>query len=236
MDFGKLRLPAALVLICVASFVTFLQVKANEETDDPVGPAAIWSPDADDLSDIAQSCNAEPDYGRCFLDQMENFASSEAVEFSQSLLEQTPSGAGYLRVGYLKDVREAGTVDLGLVAYPRAGGPSQGWVLLNGAPPIINVDDLSRLPQSEMEKDPQFNALRKIYPEIKLSVDAGERQEGAMPEVRSLDNGKQRFVIGYSLDACSTCPAIAHASFGFDFDASGKFMSARFLQVSAQKQ
>jgi hypothetical protein len=227
MDLGKLKLPAALALICVASFVTFLQVEANEETDDPVGPAAIWSPDGDDLSDIAQSCNAEQNYGKCFLDQMENFASSEAVEFSQSLLEQTPS-----RAGYLKDLREAGAVDLGLVAYPQAGGPSQGWVLLNGMPAIINVDDLSRLPQSAMEKDPQFHALRKIYPGIKLSVDAGERKEGAMPEVRGLDNGGQRFVVGYSLDACSTCTAIAHASFGFDFDATGKFLGIRFLQVA----
>jgi hypothetical protein len=228
MDFGKLRLPAALVLIGVASFVTFLQVKANEETDDPVGPAAIWTPDNDDLSDIAQSCNAEQDSSKCFLDQMENFASSEAVEFSQSLLEQPPS-----RAGYLKDLREAGTVDLGVVAYPRAGAADQGWVLLNGMPAIINVDNLARLPQSAMEKDPQFNALRRIHPHISLAIDAEERKDSAMPEVQGLSNGGQRFVVEYALkDGCSACPDIAHASFGFDFDATGKFLGTKFLQVS----
>src|SRR5262245_52958363 len=90
MGFEKLKLPAAAVLVCMAFFVTFMQVKANEETDDPVSPSAVWSPDSDDLDDIAKACQTEPAarYGNCFVDQMGSLASSEAVAFSQALLQQ----------------------------------------------------------------------------------------------------------------------------------------------------
>ena len=227
MNFWGFRLPAALALLVIASFVTFMQVKANEETDDPITPSAVWNAENDDLSEIAESCSAERDYGRCFVEQMGNFASSEAVAFSKSLLEQKPS-----RAGYLKEMRESGVVDLGVVVYPRAGESSSGWVLLNGMPAIVNVDDFALLPQSAMEKDPQFIALRKSHPQFHLAVDADQRQ-AAMPQTLGLSNGGQRFVIGYVLrDACSSCPAIAHAGFGFDFDAAGQFMGVKFMQIS----
>src|ERR1041385_6003445 len=142
MGFRQLRLPAVLVLICIAALVNFLQVQANEETDDAVSPSAIWSPDDDDLADIVQACQPEADYNRCFVDEMGDFASSEAVSFSQSLLEQTPS-----RAGYLKALHEAGPVDLGIVAYPGAGSFTQSWVLVNGTPAIVNVDERKLLPK-----------------------------------------------------------------------------------------
>src|SRR6478752_4940359 len=228
MNFWRFRLPAALALLGIASFVTFMQVKANEETDDPITPSAIWNAENDDLSEIAESCNAERDYGRCFVEQMGNFASSEAVAFSKALLKQSPA-----RVGYLKEMRESGAVDLGVVAYPQAGEPGSGWVLLNGMPAIVNVDDLALLPQSAMEKDPQFIALRKSHPQFHLAVDADQRQAGTMPPTLDLSNGGQRFIIGYLLrDACSSCPAVAQAGFAFDFDAGGQFLGVKFMQIS----
>ena len=227
MGFTKLRLPAVLALIGVAAFINFLQVKANEETDDLVSPAAVWTPDDDDLADIVQACQNEADYGRCFVDEMGNLAPSEAVSFSQSLLKENPSHAGYL-----KDLREAGAVDLGIVSYPGAAGFTQGWVLVNGTPPIVNVDDLKLLPDSTMQKDPQFKALQGKYPRIELAIDESERKADVLPQTLPLGNGSERFVIGYILkEPCQTCPALAHASFSFDFDPTGKFAGARFLKV-----
>jgi hypothetical protein len=227
MGFAKLRLPAVLGLICIAAFVNFLQVKANEETDDAVSPSAIWTPDDDDLADIVQACQTEADYNKCFVDQMGDFASSDAVSFSQSLLEQTP------RAGYLKELREAGPVDLGIVAYPGAAGFTRGWVLVNGTPAIVNVDDLKLLPQAAMENDSQFKALQTKYPKIRLSVDDDHRKADIMPQIVPLGKGSQRFVIDYALkEPCLTCPAIAHASFGFDFEPTGKFLGARFIKIT----
>jgi hypothetical protein len=229
MGLAKLKLPVALALVCMAFFVTFMQVKANEETDDPVGSSAVWSPENEDLAEIAQSCNAEPAtaYNKCFIDQMGNYASTEAVAFSEFLSGQTPA-----RAGYLSGLREAGPVDLGLVTYPNSKELSRGWVLVNGAPAIVDVDNLKLLPQSSMESDPQFSVLRMKYPQLQVSVVNDDRNTDTMPEMQALGDGSQRFVIKYSLkEPCSACQAVAHASFGFDFDPTGKFMGVKFIKV-----
>jgi hypothetical protein len=228
MGLTKLRLPAVLGLICIAAFINFLQVKANEDTDDAVSPSAVWTPDDDDLADIVDTCQSEADYGRCFIDQMDNYAPSEAVSFSQSLLQQSPS-----RAGYLKALREAGPVDVGTVAYPGAGGFTQGWVLVNGTPAIVNVDDFKLLPQSVMENDPEFKVLQEKYPRLRLSVEADERKANMLPQIQSLGEGSQRFLIDYALkEPCQTCPAVAHATFGFDFDPTGKFRGVKFIKIA----
>jgi len=227
MGITKLRLPVVLALICGAAFINFLQVKANEETDDFVSPGAVWTPDDDDLADIVQACEAAVDYGTCFVDQMGSLAPSEAVSFSQSLLEQ-----GSSRAGYLKDLREAGSVDLGTVAYPGAAGFTEGWVLVNGTPAIVNVDDVKSLPQSAMQKDALFKELKEKYPRAGLAVDQAERKPDLMPQVARLADGGERFVVGYVLkEPCQTCPAVAHANFGFDFDATGKLVGTKFIQI-----
>ncbi len=229
MGLAKLKLPVALALVCMAFFVTFMQVKANEETDDPVGSAAVWSPETGDLAEISQSCKAEPAtaYDKCFLDQMGSYASTEAVAFSQSLFQQAPAHAGYL-----SGLREAGPIDLGLVTYPNSSDLSRGWALVNGAPAIVDVDNLKILPQSTMEKDPQFSALRAKYPQIVLSVMNDDRGTDTMPEMQALGDGSQRFAINYSLkEPCPACQAVAHASFGFDFDPTGKFLGVKFIKV-----
>jgi|SRR5579859_4389 len=229
MGLTKLRLPAIFGLICIAAFVNFLQVKANEETDDVISPAAVWNPDDDDLADIVDACQTGAGYGKCFIEEMANFAPSEAVAFSQSLLLQNSS-----RAGYLKDLREAGSVDLGIVAYPAATGFTQGWVLVNGTPAIVNVDDLTLLPQPAMEKDPQFQALRVKYPRLRLVVEEAARSADITPPILALGEGSQRFVIDYALqEPCQTCPAVAHASFGFDFDPAGRFRGAKFIKIAS---
>jgi len=230
MGLAKLKLPVALALVCMAFFVTFMQVKANEETDDPVGASAVWSPESDDLADIAQSCKAEPatEYDKCFVDQMGSYASSEAVGFSEFLFQQAPA-----RAGYLSGLREAGPIDLGLVAYPNSADLSRGWTLVNGVPAIVDVDNLKLLPQSTMEKDPQFSALRIKYPQLQLSVADDDRSTDIMPEMQALGEGSQRFVINYSLkEPCPACQVVAHASFGFDFDPTGKFLGVKFIKVN----
>jgi hypothetical protein len=226
MGITKLRLPVVLALVGLAAFINFLEVKANEETDDVVSPAAVWTPDDDDLADIVQACDAAVDYGSCFVDQMSSLAPSEAVSFSQSLFKQGS------RAGYLKNLREAGPVDLGTVAYPGAAGFTEGWVLVNGTPAIVNVDDLQSLPQPAMEKDALFKELKDKYPRLRLAVEESERKPDQMPQVLPLGQGRERFVVGYALrEPCQTCLAVAHASFGFDFDATGKFMGAKFIKI-----
>ncbi|HEV8493273.1 MAG TPA: hypothetical protein VGR76_13435 [Candidatus Angelobacter sp.] len=228
MSFRK-RLVAALAIVGVASLLTFLQVEANEETDDQISDEAIWSAGNDDLRAIEQACNnaSATGYSECFIDQMGGYASSEAVAFTQLLASQKPQ-----RLGYLAGIRESGIVDLGYVAYPGNAQPSQGWALMNGVPALINVDDLSILPKAEMEKDARFKALRKDHPELQLAVMDEQRQPGSSPKIEPLGEGGNRFVVPYSLkEECTGCAAIADANFGFDFDAAGQFLGVKFLSI-----
>jgi hypothetical protein len=104
--------------------------------------------------------------------------------------------------------------------------------LVNGTPPIVNVDDIQLLPKSAMENNPQFKALREQYPRMRLSVEADQRKADMMPEIQPLGGGSQRFLIDYGLkEPCQACPAIAHATFGFDFDSTGKFQGAKFVKI-----
>src|SRR6476620_9148377 len=194
MSFRK-RL-AAVVVIGVASLVTFLQVEANHETDDQIGDEAVWNAGSDDLHAIDQACknSSAAEYGECFIDQMGGYASSEAVAFTQLLASQKPR-----RLGYLAGMRESGIVDLGYVAYPGNAQPSQGWALMNGVPALINVDDLSILPEAEMEKDAHFKTLRNDHPMLELAILDEQRQPGSSPQIQPLGDGGNRFVVPYSL-------------------------------------
>ena len=232
MSFRK-RLAAALALICVASLLTFLQVEANEETDDQIGDEAVWNAGSDDLRAIDQACNnSSSGYSECFIDQMGGYASSEAVAFTQLLASQKPQ-----RLGYLAGMRESGIVDLGYVAYPGNVQPSHGWALMNGVPALINVDDLSILPKAEMEKDARFKALRNDHPGLQLAVTDEQRQPGSSPKIEPLGGGGNRFVVPYSLkEDCTGCAAIADANFGFDFDAAGQFLGVKLLSIETLRR
>ena len=149
MSVLKRRLTAALVVVGIASLVTFLQVEANHETEDQIGEEAVWNASGDDLNEILKACSGSGSsaYNDCFIEQMGGYASSDAVAFSQLLAAQRPP-----RAGYLAGMREAGLVDLGYVVYPGNPRPVQGWVLMNGIPALVKVDDLAVLPMQEMEK------------------------------------------------------------------------------------
>ncbi len=231
MSLLKRRVAATLTVIGVASLVTFLQVEASHETDDQIGTEAVWNAGDEDLKEISKVCKSEQstDYAKCFVEQMGGYASSDAVAFTQLMIAQKPS-----RVGYLDGMREAGLVDLGYVVYISQGTKAKpGWVLMNGVPAIVNVDNLAQLPQSEMAKDSQFAGLRKSHPQVQLAVTDDQRSADASPQIEPRPDGGERFIISYSLqETCNDCPALAHAIFGFDFDSAGQFKGAKFIRLT----
>ena len=231
MSVLKRRLTAAFLVVGVASLVTFLQVEANHETEDQIGEEAVWNASGSDLNEVLKTCSgSHPSaYNDCFIEQMGGYASSDAVAFSQLLAAQRPP-----RAGYLAGMREAGLVDLGYVVYPGNSKPAQGWVLMNGIPALVNVDDLAVLPRQQMEKDEQFAILKKFHPQLRVAVANDQRSADASPQIEPLPNGGERFIILYSLqEQCESCAPLAHASFGFDFDAAGEFLGAKFIKITA---
>ena len=229
MTLLKRRIAGALAVIGVASLITFLQVEANHETDDQISEEAIWSAGPEDLSAISQSCKITDAarYRDCFIEQMGEYASSDAVAFSQMMASQKSP-----RLGYLAGLREYGVVDLGYVVYPGNGNIHQGWALLNGIPAMVNLNDVTILPKSAMEKDSQYIALRQSHPKIQLVVNDEQRKTDTAPQIERLPNEGERFIVPYSLqEACANCAPLAQASFGFDFNDAGKLVGIKFLKL-----
>ena len=229
MTLLKRRIAGALAVIGVASLITFLQVEANHETDDQIGEEAIWNAGAEDLRAISQACKTTDAarYRDCFIEQMGEYASSEAVAFTQMLASRKSP-----RLGYLAGLKESGLVDLGYVVYPGNGNTHQGWALLNGIPALINLDDVTMLPKSAMEKDTQYAALRQSHPQMQLVVNDEQRKADTSPQIERLPGEGERFAVPYSLqDPCAGCAPLAQAIFGFDFDDAGKFMGIKFLKI-----
>jgi hypothetical protein len=229
MTFMKRRIAAAFAVIGIASLVTFLQVEANHETEDQIGDEAVWNATDNDISAIRQACkNKEPaGFNDCFMEQMGGYASSDAVAFTQQLASQKAP-----RLGYLAGMHESGLVDIGYVVYPGNDSPHSGWVLMNGIPAVVNVDDIAKLPKLEMEKSAEYIALRKSSPRMELIVNDDQRKADSLPQIDRLTEGGERFVIPYVLqEPCNGCAAVAQARFGYDFNGAGKFVGIKFLNV-----
>jgi hypothetical protein len=229
MTLLKRRIAGALAVIGVASLITFLQVEANHETDDQIGEEAIWNAGPEDLNEIGQACKITDAarYRDCFIEQMGEYASSDAVAFTQMMASQKSP-----RLGYLAGLREYGVVDLGYVAYPGNGNMHQGWALVNGIPAVVNLDDVAILPKPAMEKDPQYIALRQSHPQMQLVVKDEQRKADTSPQIERLPGEGERFLVPYSLqEPCAGCAPLAQASFGFDFNDAGKFVGIKFLKL-----
>lgn len=232
MTLLKRRIAGALAVIGVASLITFLQVEANHETDDQISEEAIWNAGPGDLGTINQACKITDAarYRECFIEQMGEYASSDAVAFTEILASQKSA-----RLGYLAGLREYGVVDLGYVVYPENGN-RQGWALLNGIPAVINLDDVTVLPKSAMEKDAQYAALHQSHPQMQLVVNDDQRKADTSPQIERLPGEGERFEVAYSLqDPCVGCAPLAQATFGFDFNDAGKFLGIKFLRVENVK-
>ncbi|HKF23156.1 MAG TPA: hypothetical protein VKE93_16395 [Candidatus Angelobacter sp.] len=225
----RVKLPVALLIVGLASYVVFLEVEANNESDEQISASSVWDPQASDLAQISQSCKTAQGegYTQCFIDQMRNYgASAEAVAFTQTYAQQNRG-----MVAFLKDFRPVDAVDVGYASFPSGADFSERWLLLNGTPPVINVDDLALLPQAQMMRDPVYGALHKRFPKITLFD--GDRSASDTPVSQTLPDASQRFVIDYPLkDQCRACPVVGQASFSFEFDAAGRLLGVKFVTVT----
>ncbi len=227
----KLKLSFALLIIGTACYVAYLEVQASGDSDEQINSAAVWSSSAANLTAVNQSCAKEPaqNYVSCFVARMTDLgASEEAVSFARDYAGQNGG-----RVAILQDFHPLDAVDLGYVYFPGSSQQTRGWLLLNGYPSVINVDDLQRLPKDVMEKNPGWTKLRSKYPAVAISAEDAERSRDKMPEITHLPDGSERFTVQYALrNGCNSCELVGHATFSFDFDPSGELVLVRFVSIS----
>ena len=115
------------------------------------------------LSDIRRKCTeGDPaQHEACFLDAMKSAgASDEAMAFVK---EFAANGLAYVRA-----FRDTGRVDIAYIEYLFRANDLDGVLLVNGTPPIIDVDDYKFLSQEDLRKNDDYAALLQKYPNVNV--------------------------------------------------------------------
>jgi hypothetical protein len=191
----------------------------------PVDARAVWKPDTETLQKARSECAsaAYPKLGTCFVEQMQKAgASPEAVAFMHRLHNE----------GYLVKYQNTGRVSIAWVMYPFRANQNTGCLLVNGMPSLVDLDDLSRLPREGLQSSSGWRELVAKYP--KAALWPGDRSGMTGAGVKSLPGSGQRFIVNYlALDGCHACARLAGIRYGFDFDAAGRLLGVRFLDLRA---
>jgi len=220
-----MNITALFIGLLLSAFGVAPAVSQTAETQSPagkIGPEAVWGPGMSIMQDIRQQCaTAGQHFGECFVNGMQKAgASPQAVVFTR-LTDNT---------GYARDFRQVGPVDVAYVNFPYRANESQGAYLVNGVPPLIDVDDQSLLATGALAKNAAYRKLEKNYTDITLWP--GNRNGTGYPIVKPAPNDGRRFLFNYLLrDGCHACEVIGSATFAFDFDHTGKFLGTRLVRV-----
>lgn len=227
-----LKLSFAVIIIATASYVAFLEVQASNDSDEQINSSSVWPASAEDLNGLNQSCKkgSVQAYADCFIGGMPNLgASQEAISFTRDYAGQNGG-----KVAILQNFHALDAVDLGYAYFPAEKDQRHGWLLLNGYPDVVNVDDLQRLPVDVMKNNPAWLQLHSRYPAVAIFSSDDERSQEKIPEIKHLPDGSDRFVVQYALrNGCSSCELVGHAEFSFDFDPSGELVIVRFVSLSS---
>jgi hypothetical protein len=164
----------------------------------------------------------------CFATEMKKAgASAAAVEFSRQLGEP----------GFVRDFRAAGPVDIAYVLYPYRANENQSWVIVNGTPPAIDVDNskLVTIAARALKNNASYTGLAKAHPD--LSPWPGDRYSTEVPDVEMGANGGVHIIVNYRLrEKCHSCAVLGHAWYSFEFDAKGIFAGARLMAISVTRE
>jgi hypothetical protein len=197
-------------------FALVLVQGAAGETPQPIGADAVWAPPANFLEAFHKTCDGREGaaFTDCFRDAMRQAdASPAAVAFAGRV-----DGMGYLRA-----FEETGRVDLAFADFPFRANENRLCFLVNGQPPLIDVDDLSRLDREALAANRDYAELSRAYPHV--AIFPGRRSNPRGPAAVRLRNGGQGFVVPYALrDGCHACKIVGDAKLRFDFDVEGRFV------------
>src|SRR6201993_3864223 len=186
---------------------------------------SAWDPTPEQLSEIRRKCTEgnPAQHEACFLDAMKSAgASDEAMAFVK---EFAANGLAYVRA-----FRDTGRVDIAYIEYLFRANDLDGVLLVNGTPPIIDVDDHKFLSQEDLRKDDDYAALLQKNP--KESVFPPDRYHTQLPMATSAPNGGQEFQVEYLLqDGCHACARLGALIVAFEFDSSARFTGVSALGV-----
>ena len=106
-----------------------------------VGASSVWQLPEQFMAGAHAACDksAPAGFAECVIDQMAKAgASADAVSFTRELYKQSDGD-----VGIMTGFQAVGPVDFAWITYPLRANTNYGLLLVNGKPPIVNVEDLS---------------------------------------------------------------------------------------------
>jgi predicted secreted protein len=218
-------------LFCSVTAAEFAARAQSPSTSTSPAPAfrvdakAVWIPSASVLSDIRKVCSAgDPaQQEACFVDSMRSAgASAEAVEFVKAFAS---NGLAYVRA-----FRDTGRVSIAYIEYLFRANEMDGVLLVNGTPPMIDVDDYKYLSQEGLRRNGDYRALHQEYPNVSVFPD--DRYHTDLPVAKNSTGDNQEFDVEYLLqDGCHACARIGTLVVSFVFDGAGRLAETRVLRV-----
>lgn len=197
---------------------------ARSVASETIGSDAIWELTPKFLKRAHLVCDHKANKTRddCFFDQMARAgAPLAATRFSRRLLQK--NGGEF---GVMISFKKLGPVDMAKVLYPLRKDENWALLLVNGNPPILDVDDLSKLDMTGMELDGAYRAMKHTHPNLRLR--GGGRGGTMWEEARKQPNGGLSFNIMYTLSEESLIGTTSVARFDWNFDAAGRFLGTKF--------
>jgi hypothetical protein len=122
-------------------------------------------------------------------------------------------------------------VGIAYVEYPFCANELEGVYLVNGLPPMLDVDDQSLFPSDDLVKNDSYFALLQQY--SKISIFPGDRFHTDRPVAKSLATDAREFDVSYVLRyGCPACAAIGELQLAFYFNGDGKFTGTGVVEVT----
>lgn len=220
--------PAALLIIFALALSSFAAAPPAPDTavekkaSSAVSKETVWNPDKQTMQAVRMKC---VEFGgkqldECFADGMEDAgATAEAASFTRLFGDGT----------FVRKYKESGRLGVAWVFHPFRANENHGILLVNGDPPLVDVDDIALLPKEGMEQDKTYLAIKKAFP--RATMWPGDRTS-KYPAVDALPEGGQAFAVPYTLrNFCHACEVLGTAFYSFDFDREGRFTGMRFQRI-----
>ncbi|MFZ1930767.1 MAG: hypothetical protein WAU50_16625 [Candidatus Sulfotelmatobacter sp.] len=212
-------------MLLASLFVCVNLSAQSKPSSTKIGDSAVWQLPAEFLTTAHAACErpSGSDYANCMIGQMAKAgAPGDAVQFTRELYEQSHG-----EFGVMTGFQNEGPVAFAWITYPLRANTNYGLLLLNGQPPIVNVEDLKLLDVKTMKRSSQFRDVKRQFPNV--DIWPGDRDGRIWPNSQAGPDGGVQFSVDYPLIyGCHACARAGAAIFNWNFDMRGKFLGTSF--------
>lgn len=212
-------------MLLAALFACVNLTAQSKPSSTKIEGSAVWQLPAEFVTTAHAACErpSGPNYADCMIGQMTKAGAPEdAVRFTRELYKQSHG-----EFGVMTGFQNEGPVAFAWVTYPLRANTNYGLLLLNGQPPIVNVEDLKLLDVKTMKRSSQFQDVKRQFPNV--DIWPGDRGGRIWPNSQAGPDGGVQFTVAYPLiNGCHACARAGDAIFNWTFDVRGKFLGTSF--------